>query len=67
MTFTSIITLGNFWKISELIGCSRGVKVTDKEINCLKKMHIFQIITFVIIILKQLFASGSVNKNFDFV
>ena len=41
------------------MAASRFVEVTGEEI-VLKKMHIFQMITYVII-LKQLFTSGSVN------
>ena len=37
-----------------------------KKLIVLKKMHVFQIITYVII-LKQLCTSCSVNKNLDFV
>ena len=41
-----------------------------KKLTVLKKMHIFQIITNVIILKQLLFNSGSVNvgeKNLDFV
>ena len=42
------------------MAASRFVEVTDEEINCF--IEIFQIITYVII-LKQLFISGSLNKD----
>ena len=42
------------------MAASRFVEVTADEVYVLNKMHIFQIITYVII-LKQLFISGKVN------
>ena len=45
---------------------SRFIEVTDEEINCFNENVYFQIITYVII-LEQLFTSGSVKKNLDFV
>ena len=57
-----IITWAVFFKMA----ASRFVEVTDEVINGLKKMHIFQIITYVII-LKQLHLLLFISRKYAII